>query len=525
MKLNSERRTMLSGRRSFSSWAIVSTMVASWNSLAQTASFVPLGDLAGGAFYSEANNLSADGRTVVGLGSDSAGSQPVVWRDGAPSVLDKPSGYSQGFAAAVSGDGAVVVGTVGVYPNVRGVIWRTGGLQVINPSTSYSAGSSLADVSLDGNVRVGWFTNGVQLRALRHAGAGSTPLDPVGNTAVLGVSSDGRVAVGWKESPAFSLYEACRWFEAGPAIGMGDLPGGLALSQGFDANADGSVIVGVVNTAASQASNEGEAGRWENGVWMSLGDLPGGLFNSLATGVTDDGTIVVGRGTTAAGQEAFVWDSTNGMRSLGAVLSGQFGVNLSGWRLTLARKISGDGTHVVGRAINPAGNTEAFVAHVPCLVSPRILGEPSSTSVCVGGEVSLTVQAGGSGMGHLLYTWRFNGASISDGETSQGSMIGGATTTTLTIANASPQDAGVYDCIVSNPCGEVASTAATLDVCACLACPADFNQDGGIDGADVSLFFDRWEVGNCDADVNADGGTDGADVDAFFAAWEAGGCG
>jgi spore coat protein A len=55
-------------------------------------------------------------------------------------------------------------------------------------------------------------------------------------------------------------------------------------------------------------------------------------------------------------------------------------------------------------------------------------------------------------------------------------------------------------------------------------CPADFNQDGGVDGADVEAFFDAWESGAPSADVNQDGGIDGSDVETFFAAWEAGGC-
>ncbi|MBS0195945.1 MAG: immunoglobulin domain-containing protein [Planctomycetes bacterium] len=514
----------INGRGGSTPWVLVGAMVASGAAFAQPASFVALGDLAGGAFYSEASNLSADGRTVVGLGSDSVGLQPVVWRDGVAVVLDKPSGYSQGSASAVSGDGVVIVGTVGVHPNVRGVIWRPDGLRVVPPTATYSAGSALTDVSFDGNIAVGWCTGGAGYQAIRHFNGVSTPLANSGDTAVTGVSADGLVAVGRRISPGYSLYEACRWIENGPAIGMGDLPGGLSLSDGYDANADGSVVVGVVNTEASQTTSE-EAGRWQNGVWMSLGDLPGGAYNSLASGVTDDGTIVVGRGTTAAGQEAFVWDSTNGMRSLRSVLSGQFGVDLSGWRLTLARRLSGDGTHVVGRGINPAGNTEAFVAYVPCFVPPRMLSEPSSTSVCVAGEVGITARAGGGGTGHLLFRWRVNGVPITDGETTHGSIISGATTATLTIANAAPQDAGMYDCMITNPCGQITSDAATLAVCACLACPADFNQDGGIDGTDVDGFFGAWEQGHCDADVNGDGGVDGADVDSFYAAWEAGGCG
>lgn len=55
-------------------------------------------------------------------------------------------------------------------------------------------------------------------------------------------------------------------------------------------------------------------------------------------------------------------------------------------------------------------------------------------------------------------------------------------------------------------------------------CPADFNQDGGIDGSDVDAFFTAWESGDPSADTNSDGGVDGADVEAFFAVWEAGGC-
>ncbi|MBS0197380.1 MAG: hypothetical protein JSR77_11545 [Planctomycetes bacterium] len=60
-----------------------------------------------------------------------------------------------------------------------------------------------------------------------------------------------------------------------------------------------------------------------------------------------------------------------------------------------------------------------------------------------------------------------------------------------------------------------------LDAC---LCPADFNQDGGVDGGDVQSFFASWEQGLAAADVNLDGGIDGGDVQYFFSVWEAGGC-
>ncbi len=58
----------------------------------------------------------------------------------------------------------------------------------------------------------------------------------------------------------------------------------------------------------------------------------------------------------------------------------------------------------------------------------------------------------------------------------------------------------------------------------CDPCPADYNRDGGIDGADVEAFYADWENGTGCGDTNQDGGIDGADVEFFFAAWEGGGC-
>jgi len=55
-------------------------------------------------------------------------------------------------------------------------------------------------------------------------------------------------------------------------------------------------------------------------------------------------------------------------------------------------------------------------------------------------------------------------------------------------------------------------------------CYADFNQDGGVDGADIEAFFLAWEAGDPSADVNENGGVDGMDVESFFISWQSGGC-
>jgi hypothetical protein len=49
---------------------------------------------------------------------------------------------------------------------------------------------------------------------------------------------------------------------------------------------------------------------------------------------------------------------------------------------------------------------------------------------------------------------------------------------------------------------------------------ADWNQDGGVDGADVEAFCADWTDGL--ADVNTDGGCDDCDWLYFLEAWERG---
>jgi probable HAF family extracellular repeat protein len=115
---------------------------------------------------------------------------------------------------------------------------------------------------------------------------------------------------------------------------LGDLPGGGFLSAATGASADGSVVVGV-----SQSASGDEAFRWtsEDGM-VGLGDLPGGAFNSMAWGVSADGSVIVGSaaGVGASGVEAFRWTSRDGMVSL---LEGQ---------PSTANGVSGDGSVVVG---------------------------------------------------------------------------------------------------------------------------------------------------------------------------------
>jgi hypothetical protein len=95
---------------------------------------------------------------------------------------------------------------------------------------------------------------------------------------------------------------------------------------------------------------------------VGLGDLGGGIFSSIAKAASYNGSVVVGRGNSGSGDEAFIWDQTNGMRSLTALLVNDFGLDLTDWTLTEAIGISDDGLTIVGWGNDPNGNSQAWMA-------------------------------------------------------------------------------------------------------------------------------------------------------------------
>lgn len=54
------------------------------------------------------------------------------------------------------------------------------------------------------------------------------------------------------------------------------------------------------------------------------------------------------------------------------------------------------------------------------------------------------------------------------------------------------------------------------------SCIADFDQDGGVTGADVGAFFNDFQQGFDSADVDGSGGIDGSDIGFFFTRFEQG---
>jgi glucose/arabinose dehydrogenase len=103
---------------------------------------------------------------------------------------------------------------------------------------------------------------------------------------------------------------------------------------------------------------------------------------------------------------------------------------------------------------------------------------PASATVCTGSPASFSTSAGGTGP--YTYQWRKNG-----------NAIGGATSSSYTIASVASGDAGSYSVTVTGACGNVTTPAATLTVntsvtastpsavTACSGSPASFSTTAG----------------------------------------------
>jgi hypothetical protein len=75
--------------------------------------------------------------------------------------------------------------------------------------------------------------------------------------------------------------------------------------------------------------------------------------------------VVAGDGSLGDDYEAFYWNESLGMVNLRDLLIANGVTNLTGWTLTYANAVSADGLTIVGNAVNPAGNQEAWVATIP----------------------------------------------------------------------------------------------------------------------------------------------------------------
>jgi probable HAF family extracellular repeat protein len=345
--------------RGVHAWMVAIAWVVGVGALpAQTLTW--LGTLGGG--QSEAYDVSADGRVVVGM-SENANrrARPFLWT-AADGMQDLGTlGGDRSYAFGVSAKGNVVVGfSNNADGQDRAFRWTaaTGmrDLGTLGGTRSYALG-----VSADGSVIVGYSRSTAGNRAFRWTEEGGMQdLGTLGGNLSLafGVSADGNVVVG-SSATAGGEY-AFRW-RSGIMENLGTLPGSL-MSRALSASANGSVVVGY---AFFEARDDFfgwryslRAFRWQGGIMQDLGTLGGD--SSSALDVSADGSVVVGWANDATGQTcAFRWTESSGMEDLNITYAHLL---TRGSRLQEATAVSPDGRFIAGRGYNAATRrTEPFL--------------------------------------------------------------------------------------------------------------------------------------------------------------------
>jgi len=170
-------------------------------------------------------------------------------------------------------------------------------------------------------------------------------------------------------------------------------------------------------------------------------------------------------------------------------------------------------------ATNAAGSVPSNAAALTVPAGPAITGHPANATAAVGGSASFSVTATGDG---LSFRWRKGGNELTDD-----GRISGALTATLSINPVTLDDAGDYDCVVTNTCGSQTSNAATLTVNSPFI-TGDTNCDGVVNFDDIDPFVVALsgqpgyeaEYPGCrwlNADCDLDGDVDFDDIDVFVA--------
>jgi len=162
---------------------------------------------------------------------------------------------------------------------------------------------------------------------------------------------------------------------------------------------------------------------------------------------------------------------------------------------------------------NSYGNINSNQAALTLMAATTITQQPSNRTVPQGSAATFTVAATGGGT--LSYQWQKNGSNVTNG-----GHYSGCTTATLTISNASSNDAASYQCVVTGGCGNATSNSVLL----MLGQPCDYDHDGDVDLSDFAHFqvcLTGPQVAqtdpNCqDAKMDANNNVDADDLTVFL---------
>jgi uncharacterized membrane protein len=370
-----------------------------------------------------------------------------------------------------SSDGRVVAG----YNTSQFWYWTPEqGLITIGGLSPSAGGAGSAGVSDDGT-RIGYTIispqTGKTEGAFYEVASGQTT--SIGNfgfscdvsaTSCWGVSGDGNsmVGLGWHVNCGARAY---RFNSSGGLVDLGSTVAGSA-SRANACNSDGTVIAGWQDS--SSGARQGAV--WTNGVQRIITTQAGATLGE-AGGVSADGTWVIGQGASTNSFRGWRWSQATGYQALPAS-------PIPTLTRTFPTAISADGSRILlfyRTQFPPATAGEGYLSINGTITPLETLAAQAGITLTPDIRMALPL-----GMSRDGYT-----------------IVGTARTA-----------AGVQGFI--------------LDLPRPAQCPADFNDDGAVNGDDLGVLLGAWGAcpsSACEADLNDDGAVNGDDLGIFLSYW------
>lgn len=394
----------------FAALGMIGSDFTAFASGGQSATFTPLGDLPGGDFRSVARGISDDGSIIVGQSFNAPGmAASFRWTsDSGMTSLAAPAGWPVAECTDICGDGLTILGsgvTSSDLKNHLAAVYWPRSLSPVNLDGAFEPYSMLTGATPHGELligadRMGWshepgFSSSygfvfnaaaVQVTYLPDLLGGMSFFD---NCAPADVSEDGTIIVGFGETSV--SIDAVRWLltdDGWQVQSLGHLPGGFGFSQATAVTGDGGFIAGISATPLGYEPFLWTGATIAGARMVSLGAPPHkGYESGAVSAITADGQTVIGSWSWGLfpGLEgdgiAFMWTAAQGMRDLRDALADDYDLELPGWQLTAATDITPDGRYIIGNAINPQGDFEAWLIDLQPQPSPPGPGDANGDGV------------------------------------------------------------------------------------------------------------------------------------------------
>ena len=560
---------------------VLAASIARWDGVQWRQVGGGVGGDGGGTVYS-ITRLS-DNSAVIGGQFSVAGGIPALngafLPDSEFSLL-APAGLNgtvQAIAQLPSGDFVLA----GEFTQAGGVgsnrIVRWDGTAFHNIGAGMSAKVSALAVLPDGDLVAGgdftYVSGRLAPRVARWNGAEWSPLGSGLSASVKSLLAlpDGSLVVGGafitaggKSARGVARWNGSEWNSLGTGVsgGTASTPTVYALAR----TPQGDIIAAGEFGAAGDTAALNIA-RWDGTTWSALGqgvNASSGTHRALALRVLPGGDLVVGGSFARAGgidaKNIARWNGqawsplgsgvANPVYALqnladGSLLAGGTGVvrwTGAQWEAfsdgtdtrTIVQIPSGDifigGS--IGLVGSPGSVYSQYFARMAASGAPILGTQPSDSAFDTSHVANLfaAVCVGLSDADVDSIQWLRNSVPVSNGpggaSPGGGTVVGATTlfpdgTMRLEIDDLQMGDAGMYEVVLTNSCGDRVSRSAILTVRANVA---DLNADGVVNDVDFQLFAAQYDVvlcnvpempGACSADLNADGGVDDRDFVVF----------